>query len=65
MEKRLCQEQVFLNDVNGFIRPGRPTTSKSDGNVEKVRHLVQNDRHLTVTMIEEELNSNRETAGLI
>jgi hypothetical protein len=53
----VCQENVFLNGVNS--RRGRPTASKSDENVEKVRTLVWNDRHLTVRMIAEGRNISR------
>jgi len=39
-------------------RSGRPSTSKTDNNVEKVRALVRSDRRPTVRMIASELNSN-------
>jgi hypothetical protein len=54
-EVTVYQEHMFLSGVNGFSkgrdkvmldsRPGYPT-SKSDENVEEMRTLVQNDRHL-------------------
>jgi len=40
---------------------GRPSTSKTDNNVEKVRALVHSDRQLTVQMIASELNLNHTT----
>jgi len=41
---------------------GRPSTSKMDNNVEKVRALVRSDRRLTVRMIASKLNLNHTTA---
>jgi len=40
---------------------GRPSTSKTDDNVERVRSLVRSDRRLTLRMISSELNLNRFT----
>jgi len=37
---------------------GRPSTSKTDDNVERVRSLVRTDRRLTLRMISSELNLN-------
>ena len=42
-------------------RAGRPSTSKTDNNVERVRSLVRSDRRLTLRMISSELNLNRFT----
>jgi hypothetical protein len=39
-------------------RAGRPSTSKTDDNVERVRTLVRSDRRLTLRMISNELNLN-------
>jgi len=44
---------------------GRPSTSKTDDNVERVRSLVWSDRRLTLRMISSELNLNRFTAHQI
>ena len=41
-------------------RAGRNSTSKTDGNVERVRSLVRSDRRMTLRMISE-LNLNRFT----
>ena len=40
-------------------RTGRPSTSKMDDNVERVRSLVRSDHRLTLRMISSELNLNR------
>jgi transposase-like protein len=40
---------------------GRPSTSKTDNNVEKVRALVRSDHRLTVRMIASELNFKHTT----
>jgi len=40
---------------------GRPSTSKTDDNVERVMSLVKSDRRLTLRMISNELNFNRFT----
>jgi len=42
-------------------RAGRPSTSKTDDNVERVRSLVRSDRRLTLRMISSKLNLNRFT----
>ena len=39
---------------------GRPSTSKMDDNVERVRSLVRSDRRLTLRMINSELNLNHQ-----
>ena len=40
-------------------RAGRPSTSKTDDNVERVRSLVRSYRRLTLRMVSSELNLNR------
>jgi len=40
---------------------GRPSNSKTDNSVERVRSLVRSDRRLTLRMIRGELNLNRFT----
>ena len=42
-------------------RAGRPSTSKTDDNAERVGSLVRSDRRLTFRMISSELNVNRFT----
>ena len=44
---------------------GRPSTSKTDDNVERVRSLVRSDCRLTLKMISSELNLNRFTVHQI
>ena len=40
------------------LRAGRPSTSKTEDNVERVRSLVRLDRRLTLRMISSGLNLN-------
>ena len=44
---------------------GRPSTSKTDENVERMRSLVRPDRRVTLRMISSELNLNRFTVHQI
>jgi len=46
-------------------RAGRPSTSKTDDNVERVRSLVRSDRRFTLRMISSELNLNQFTVHQI
>ena len=46
-------------------RAGRPSTSKTDDTVERVRSLVRSDSRLTLRMISTELNLNRFTVHQI
>jgi hypothetical protein len=60
---------MFSNGVNASSeemdgaefgsQPGRPTTAKSNTNVEKARTLLWSDRRLAVNRIAEEMNINR------
>jgi len=43
----------------------RPSTSKTDDNVERVRSLLKSDHQLTLRMISSELNLNRFTVHQI
>uniref|UniRef100_A0A8C4QZV8 Mos1 transposase HTH domain-containing protein n=1 Tax=Eptatretus burgeri TaxID=7764 RepID=A0A8C4QZV8_EPTBU len=52
-------------DVNDDARSGRPSIAKTDVNVERVRMLVRSDGRLTVRLIADQLNLNRETVRLI
>jgi hypothetical protein len=52
-------------DVEDDERHGRPVTMKTDENVDKVRTLVRNDRRLSIRMIAEELNVDKETVRQI
>jgi len=45
--------------VENEPRAGRPSTPKTEDNVERVRSLVRSHRRLTLRMISSELNLNR------
>jgi len=66
-EYSLSRSQVFRwhmsflegqEQVEDEPRAGRPSTSKADGNVERVRSLVRSDRRWTLRIISSELNLN-------
>jgi DNA-binding IclR family transcriptional regulator len=46
-------------------RAKRPSTSKTDDNVERIRSLVRSDRRFTFRMISNDLNLNRFTVHQI
>ena len=52
-------------DVEDDPRSGRPSTSKTEENVERVRQKVRSDRRLTVRMIANELSMNSERVWTI
>ncbi|XP_012920488.1 putative uncharacterized protein FLJ37770 isoform X2 [Heterocephalus glaber] len=52
-------------DVRDDARSGRPVTHRTDENIQKVRNLVCSNRQLTVRMMAEELNLDKETVRLI
>ena len=54
-----------VNEAEDEPRAGRPSTSKTDDNVERVRSLVRSDRRLTLRKINSELNLNRFTVHQI
>jgi len=63
MGSMLCQDHVFkwykaFSEGSESIKDepcsGRPSTSKTDNNVEKMWALVRSDRRLTVRMIASE-----------
>ena len=69
-EHSLSRAQVFSwhksflegrEQVEDEPRAERPSTSKTDDNVERVRSLVMSYRRLTFRMISSELNFNRFT----
>ncbi|GFY13863.1 putative mariner transposase [Trichonephila clavipes] len=47
-------------DVEDDSRPGRPSTSKTDENVEKVASLIRSDRRLSIRAIAETVNIDKE-----
>ena len=66
-EHSLSRAQVFRwhksfsegwEQVEDEPRAGRPSTSKTDTDVERVRSLVRSDHRLTLRMISSELNLN-------
>ncbi|GFV71222.1 hypothetical protein TNCV_2429691 [Trichonephila clavipes] len=50
-----------LGCASDKTRSGRPATSISDENIEKVRKSISKDRRLTVRMIADEQQVNRES----
>ena len=52
-------------DVEDKPRSGRPSSSKTDENVEAVRQAVRGDRCLTVRMIAEQVGIDRQTVWQI
>ncbi|GFX08492.1 hypothetical protein TNCV_4020091 [Trichonephila clavipes] len=46
-------------------RPGRPKTTRTPENIERVEQLEENDRHLTKRMIAEELGITTESVHLV
>ena len=55
-----CRQLLFRRPRTSEDEPraGRPSTSKTDDNVERVRSLVRSDRRLTLRVISSELNFN-------
>jgi len=52
-------------DVEDDQRSGRPTTSNTEDNVEKIAKIIRNDRRLSVKMVADMVNINRETVRQI
>ena len=52
-------------DVEDDPKSGRPCTSTTDTNIEKVRQLVRNDRRLTIRVIANEVGMDKETVRTI
>lgn len=47
-------------DVEDDSRPGRPSTSKTDDNVEKVANLIRSDRRLSIRAVAESVGIDKE-----
>ena len=62
LHKRFKEER---EDVEDDPRSGRPSTSKTEENVERVRQKVRSDRRLTVRMTANELSMNSERVWTI
>ena len=52
-------------DLEDDPKSGRPTTSRNEENIQKVKKLVRSDLRLTVRMLAEELGLRRESVRLI
>ena len=52
-------------EVKNDPKSGRPSTTKTDENIKRVKQLVRSDRRLTVRMIADELSLNRESVRTI
>lgn len=70
----LSRSQVFewykkfkegREDIEDDPRPGRPRTSKTDDNIEKVCEIVRKDHRLSIRAIAEIANIDRETVRQI
>ncbi|GFV50045.1 protein GVQW3 [Trichonephila clavipes] len=55
--KRSKDGRQYVEDDS---RPGRPSTSKTDENVEKVASLIRSDRRLSIRAIAETVNIDKE-----
>ncbi|XP_015439553.1 PREDICTED: splicing factor 3A subunit 1-like [Dufourea novaeangliae] len=60
--KRFREGRESVEDAE---RSGRPSTTRQDENIARVRDLVRSDKRLTTRMIAEKLNINRESVRLI
>uniref|UniRef100_A0A672ZUH4 Mos1 transposase HTH domain-containing protein n=1 Tax=Sphaeramia orbicularis TaxID=375764 RepID=A0A672ZUH4_9TELE len=52
-------------EVDDDPKSGRPSTTKMDENIERVKQLVQSDHRLTARMMVEQLSLNRESVRTI
>jgi len=60
--KRFSEGRESVTDEE---RSGRPTTSRAEGNIAKIRQIVRENRRLTVRSIAERLSIDRETVRKI
>jgi len=60
--KRFKKEREEIGDDH---RPGRPTTSKTDANIEKVGEIVRQNRRLRIRAVAELINIDKETVRRI
>ncbi|XP_025405001.1 protein GVQW3-like [Sipha flava] len=56
--KRFCSGR---EDVEDDDRPGRPTTSSTKENIEKIDQIIRQDRRLSVRAVEEMINIDRKS----
>jgi len=52
-------------EIGDDQRPGCPSTSKTDANIEKVGETVRQNRHLSIRAVAELINIDKETVQLI
>ena len=52
-------------EIGDDQRPGRPSTSKTDSNIEKVGEIVRQNRRLSIRAVAELINVDKETVGQI
>ncbi|XP_027233874.2 uncharacterized protein [Penaeus vannamei] len=52
-------------DMEDNLRSGRPSTTRTEVNVERVRHMLRSDRRLTVRLMANELGINRDSVWKI
>ena len=57
--KRFSEGREIVKDDE---RPGRPCTSRTEENVEKISQIVRKDCRLSVQMIAESVNIDKDTA---
>ncbi|XP_053459236.1 protein GVQW3-like [Nycticebus coucang] len=60
--KRFSEGRERVTDEE---RSGRPVTSRTDENIEKIRRIVRQNRRLTVRSIADQVNIDRETVRKI
>ena len=52
-------------EIRDIQHPGRPSTSKTDANIEKVCEIVQQNRRLSIRAVAELINTDKETVRQI
>jgi len=52
-------------EIRDNQRPGLPSTSKTDANIEKVGEIVRQNRHLSIQAVAELINVDKETVQQI
>ena len=52
-------------DVEDDLKSGRPSTAKTDANIERVRELVHRDRRFTIRIMADELGMDKESVRSI
>ena len=60
--KRFSEGRESVTDEE---RSGRPATNRTEENIAKVRHILRENRRLTVRSIAEQVNIDRETVRKI